>query len=226
MKLHEVLKRISILSNLKEEEKIYLSNKRGYILKAGKLCGFDDNKNIIYGPKYTKEQFTEIQYKRAIDILMGIETIHKLLDCVPNIPNIDLYDSDISVDNAYYSDGTLMSNSTSIKLITNNRLVLITYWQSDLRGFEMRVFDINLVNYCMVLHILQGKDSSTTIDYYTSSGNLSKKSVLVTNREIKGENRQSTLNTSYDIHFEDCSSYDDMIEKTKKSIHLKKKKKC
>lgn len=224
MKLREVLKRISILSNLKEGEKIYLSNKRGYILKTGKLCGFDDNKNVIYGPKYTKEQFIEIQYNIAIDILVGIELVHKLLDCIPGIPNIDLYDSDINAHNEYYSDGKPMSNLTSIKLMTGNRLVLITYWQSDLHGFEMRVFDIDLVNYCMVLHILQGKEASTTMDYYTSSGNLSKKSVLVIDREIKGENRQSTLNTSYDMYFEDCSSSDDMIKKAKRTNCLKLQK--
>lgn len=217
MKLREVLKIISILSNLKEGEKIYLSNKRGYILKTGKFCGFDENKNIIYEPKYTKEEFTEIQYNIALDILMGIEIAHKLLNCVPDMPNIDLYNSDISVDKD-------MSNLISVKSRTNNHLVLTTYWQSDIHGFEMRVFDIDLVNYFMVLHILEGNNSSPTMDYYTSSGNLSEKSILVINREINGENRQSTLNTSYDMYFEDCSGLNAMIEKVKKSNPLKKEK--
>ena len=158
MKLREVLKRISILSNLKEEEKIYLSNKRGYILKTGKFCGFDENKNIIYEPKYTKEEFTEIQYNIALDILMGIEIIHRLLDSVSSMPEIDLYDSDISIDSN-------MSNLITVKSMTNNRLLLITYRQSYIHGFEMRVFDIDLLNYCMVLHILEGNNVSPTMDY-------------------------------------------------------------
>ena len=224
MKLNEVLKRISILFNLKEGEKIYLSNKRGYILKDGKLCGFDANKNIIYEPKYTIEQFTDIQYKIAFDILSGIEIIHKILGYIPSATNINLYNSDISFNNEYYSDGTLMSNLTSIKSMINDHLILITYWQNDLTGSEMRVYDIDLNNYHMVLHILEGRKSVTTMDYYTSSGNLSRKSVIVIGKEINGNNGQSTLNTSYDMYFEDCSSLDDMIKKVKRKNCFKLQK--
>ena len=132
MKLREVLKIISILSNLKEGEKIYLSNKRGYILKTGKFCGFDENKNIIYEPKYTKEEFTEIQYNIALDILMGIEIAHKLLNCVPDMPNIDLYNSDIS-GSMCYGRSQLMKPASAVQSAENNILA-----PSHLRGGRKR----------------------------------------------------------------------------------------
>ena len=48
MKLREVLKIISIILNVNEGEKIYLSEKRGYLLKGGKIWSFYDDKNKQY----------------------------------------------------------------------------------------------------------------------------------------------------------------------------------
>ena len=224
MKLREVLKRINILSNMKEEEKLYFSDKSGYILKEGNLCGFDESKNKVYRPRYTKEQFIDIQYNNAISILMGIEMVHKLLRHIPSIPTTNFYDSDIVSNTEYYPDKTLKYNSTFIKTMIGDRLFLITYCQSDIHGYELRMFDINIEDYNMTLHILKGNKLDDIIDYHTRSGNLSKQSILVVDREINGENMQSTLNTSCDMYFDDCNSYDDMIEKMKKQENIKLKK--
>ena len=221
MKLREVLKKIHILSNMKEGEKIYL-DKECYILNKGKICGFIENENIILRPRYTKEQFIDIQYNIAFDILKSIEIIHELLSCVSTIPNIDLYDSDIVTHNNYYSDETLEHNDTYIKSVLDNRLVLIIYHQSYLHGLVTRIFDIDLANFYMTLHIFEDNKFSDTMSYYTSSGNLSKKSIMVLDKEINGKNGQSTLNTSLDMYFDNCMSYDDMIEKIKKTNYFKK----
>ena len=221
MKLREVLKRINTLSNMKEEEKLYFSNKSGYILKDGKLFRFDENKKKVYRPRYTKEEFIDIQYNMAISILIGIEMVHKLLGHIPSIPTINFYDSDIVSNTEYYPDKTLKYNSTFIKTMIGDRLFLITYWQSDIHGYELRMFDINIEDYHMTLHILKGNKLDDIMDYYNRSGNLSKQSILVVDREINGENMQSTLNTSCDMYFDDCNSYDDMIESTKKTRKIK-----
>jgi len=215
MKLCEVLKRISNILNMNEGEKIYISEKRGYLLKGGKIWNFYDDKNKQYETVYTKEEFIDIQYDNALNILIGIEVIDKMLTYIPLPPNINLYNSDISVDIEPYPDKTPMPSRISTKSMNNNHMILIIYQQSDCSGFEMRIFDIDIVNYHMVLHILEGKESMNTMDYYKRSGMLSKKSISVIGRELKGANGQSSLNTSYDMYFEDCSSYEDMISKTK-----------
>lgn len=224
MKLREVLKIISIILNVNEGEKIYLSEKRGYLLKGGKIWSFYDDKNKQYETVYTKEQFIDIQYDNALNILIGIEVIDKMLTYIPLPPNINLYNSDISVDIDPYPDETPMPSRISTKSMNNNHMILIIYQQSDCSEFEMRIFDIDLVNYHMVLHILEGKESMNTMDYYKSSGMLSKKSISVIGRELKGANGQSSLNTSYDMYFEDCSSFDDMVEKVKKRVALEVRK--
>ena len=224
MKLREVLKRIKLLSKMEEGEKVYFSDKSGYILKEGKILTFDENKNKVYRPRFTKEEYIDVQYNNAIDILMGIEIIHGLLEFIPSISNIDLYDSDIVSNSKYYPDNSLMSNDTSIKSLRDDHLILITYMQSDIHRFVMKAFDVDLKDYSMTLHILEGNKLSDTIDYYTRSGYLSEHAIEVLNREKNGENAQSIINTSYDMYFDDCESFDDMIKKTKKQSTIKSTK--
>lgn len=224
MKLREVLKRIKLLSKMEEGEKVYFSDKSGYILKEGKLLAFDENKNKVYRPRFTKEEYIDVQYNNAINILIGIEIIHGLLEFIPSISNIDLYDSDIVSNSKHYPDNSFMSNDTSIKSLRDDHLILITYMQSDIHRFVMKAFDVDLKDYSMTLHILEGNKLSDTIDYYTRSGYLSEHAIEVLNREKNGENAQSIINTSYDMYFDDCESFDDMIKKTKKQSTIKSTK--
>lgn len=211
MKLRDEVQRIKYFSHLEEGEIFYNTSEdgRGCIMTDDGLYEFNGFK--IYKFYKTPEEELDMSYNGAIGILENIEIVHELLNYIGFTPIMDLYESDL--------DGT----GFKLKLDNHLQLIVFEYFEYSER-FTLRCFDIDFESFYMKLDILEG-DSYVVkpMKHYTSSGYLSPKSISSINRDLNAKYFKSILNTSYDIYYDDCQDYGDMIKRAKEEIPISKK---